>query len=109
MPEQKTYPHLDNPSLLGDLNQTAAFLLAELHLQNELLYSAINKGAKNNPVPDKETLVDLVNLFRQVLDDPASREELFQFPVRSYVLENGHQCETLLENLQAKLHGQGTT
>jgi hypothetical protein len=109
MTEQKIYPHLDKPPSLGDLNQTAAFLLAELHLQNELLYSALNKGAKNSPTPDNETISTLISLFRRALDDPASREDLFQFPLRSYIREDGSHCVTLLENLRASLPDQEVT
>jgi hypothetical protein len=110
MPEPKTYPHLDKPPSLGDLNQAAAFFLAELHLQNELLYSASNKGTKNNPVPDKETLACLVNLFRRVLDDPAHRDNPFSFPLRSHIREDGtHDGMTLLEDLQEEDRRQEAT
>jgi hypothetical protein len=109
MPEQKTYSHLDKPPSLGDLNQTAAFILAELHLQNGLLYSASNKDAKNNPIPDKETIASLVNFFRRVLDDPANRDDPTEFPLRSYIREDGSHAETLLENLLEEDHHQTTT
>jgi hypothetical protein len=109
MPESKTYPHLDEPPKPGDLNQIAAFFLAELHLQNELLYSAGNKGAKDAPIPDNETLSMLVNFFRRTLDDPVNRDDPFAFHLRGFVLENGRRCETLLENLRVSLAHQEVT
>jgi hypothetical protein len=108
--EPKPYPHLDEPPSLGDLNQSTAFILAELHLQNELLYSASNKGAKNNPVPDQETLTSLVSLFRRVLDDPANRDNSFGFPLREYIREDGtHDGMTLLENLREEFQHRRAT
>jgi hypothetical protein len=107
--KQKLYPHLDKRSSLGDLNRTAAFILAELQMQNEQMYSASLKNPPFDPVPDKEHLAMLVNFFRRVLDDPATRGKDFSFPLRSYIREDGTHACTLLEDLREAYRNQKAT
>jgi hypothetical protein len=81
-----------------------AFLLAELHTQNELLYALVNKGAKNSPVPDRETITSLYHFFLSVLRDPAT-DRNSDLPVRAHTREDG-TCDdmTLLEDIRADGH-----
>jgi hypothetical protein len=107
--KQELYPHLDKQPTLGDLNQTTAFILAELQMQNEQMYSASIEDAQFDPVPDKEHLAMLINFFRRVLDDPATRDNDFSFPLRSYIREDGTHTGTLLEDLREACRVQKAT
>jgi hypothetical protein len=84
-------------------NANTAFILAELHMQNELLYALLNKEAKNKPVPDAESIMRLYHFFLPILNDPVNKDEIYQLPLRQYIRYDGtSEDTTLLENLEAR-------
>jgi hypothetical protein len=101
--KQETYPHLELPPTLGDTNFQTACVLAEMHMQNELLYALLAKKAKNSPVPSQDDLNNLITFFLDYLDDPLSRDKPCNLPLRQYIRADGtHDNVTLLENLRAR-------
>jgi hypothetical protein len=97
--------YLESMPTVGTTNINTALLLAELHIQNELLYALLNKDAKNNPVPDKESIRSLYRFYRSALDDPASTDTKYPLPLRDYIRpDNTSDDMTLLEDIQADGH-----
>jgi|GEM_PF-6313679 len=91
------------PSISSDSNVNTAFVLAELHMQNELLFAMMNKNAKYKPVPDIESIMRLYHFFLPVLNDGACIDSNYHLPLREYTrLDGTHEGTTLLENLEAK-------
>jgi hypothetical protein len=88
-------------------NANTAFVLAELHMQNELLYALVNKDAKNKPIPNSESIMRLYHFYLQILNDPANTDGSYQLPLRQYIrADKTHDNMTLLENLEARDAGQ---
>jgi len=87
----------------GDNNVNTAFVLAELHMQNELLFAIANKDAKNKPIPDAESITRLYHFFLEVLKDGANIDSRYHLPLQEYVRRDGTgEDTTLLENLEAR-------
>jgi hypothetical protein len=106
--KQETYPHLKLPVMVGDTNFQTACVLAELHMQNELLYGLLNKNTKSNPIPDQDSIGSLISFFFAYLNDPASKDMPECLPLRHSIRANGtHDNVTLLEDLAARDANQG--